>query len=642
MSSKQHQSGFALLFFMLILLGLGGVALTGVGQSLIKKVEAKKIGDTRQVLEDAKQALLMYAYNYSRVNDDGPGRLPCPYDNETGYSAALSDAICDAVGRLPVDSLGLQFAKAAKLNDEDLWYAVSDAFYNFNPGGGTIVNSDTVGTITLFDQTGNLIYDGSTAGIAAVIIAPGPAISRDENNDGVYEYLQKRTTTAEKINPKNYLDTFNGFDNSVFLNGGNAVSDGFILGPVRDANTNSYVINDQVVIITADEVIAMAEKAMLEIYSEAIADYQTNTGNVYPWLYDYATSDLSVFTSVLTNMGRIPSIFGQYFVETDSEPYDSELRVTLSKSFDVSGTSHTLVFDQQTAGAISNLRFTDTGADNDDIGQINGDALVENNEVSMYFYDADASIPFNWILCGGGANELSDCNRNNVGANIPVLPVNLTDSKILKVTISIDYSVAIAFDLNYANPVSTVYTAADNTPKNAEIINEFNVADVLSTPAVLSYEVADYTATSNYISIITEQQPLLDNTNLGAHVSNLSTVGTISLGMRYYPELPNWAASTQNNWNNSIMMAISPAYQPGGGLDCVATSDCLTISDLGGTNDDVVSLLVIAGSSDIVDEGVDDFSNDLVDIFATENQDMDLQFESRSEDDKLLVLQRQP
>ena len=46
-------------------------------------------------------------------------------------------------------------------------------------------------------------------------------------------------------------------------------------------------INDQIIVITAAEVIEMAEKATLQAYRNAINDYLASTGGVYPWLYSY-------------------------------------------------------------------------------------------------------------------------------------------------------------------------------------------------------------------------------------------------------------------------------------------------------------------------------------------------------------------
>jgi hypothetical protein len=205
---------------------------------------------------------------------------------------------------------------------ERLWYAVSSTF---RPQAA-IVNSDISGNLTLRDQQGNVIYDGSNPGglaqygIAAVIIAPGAVTARNG--------AAQDRSIANVNNPVHYLDlVFGTEDNATRILGD--PTDGFILGPVDTLSTDA--VNDQFIVITAEEVIAMAEKATLQAYRTAINDYLTRTGNVYPWLYNYTgvpdVAGLSSYYPVdsvwatelatnLDNFGRIPSIFGDYFTET--------------------------------------------------------------------------------------------------------------------------------------------------------------------------------------------------------------------------------------------------------------------------------------------------------------------------------------
>ena len=66
METRQYrvQSGFALLIFVVVLMGIGGIALTGFAQKSIKEVQKARFNHNKQILESAKHALLMYAYNY--------------------------------------------------------------------------------------------------------------------------------------------------------------------------------------------------------------------------------------------------------------------------------------------------------------------------------------------------------------------------------------------------------------------------------------------------------------------------------------------------------------------------------------------------------------------------------------------------
>jgi len=42
--------------------------------------------------------------------------------------------------------------------------------------------------------------------------------------------------------------------------------------------------------------------------------------------------------------------------------------------------------------------------------------------------------------------------------------------------------------------------------------------------------------------------------------------GPLTLGVRYYPELPDWAFD--NGWHNSMILHYAERHQPGGTLDC--------------------------------------------------------------------------
>ncbi|MFA9420660.1 MAG: hypothetical protein ACERLB_10965, partial [Gammaproteobacteria bacterium] len=73
----KNQTGFALLFFVLAIMGAGGLLLVGFSEGILDAVESKKFEHNKRVLEEAKQALLQSAYNYPVTNGKGPGRLPC-------------------------------------------------------------------------------------------------------------------------------------------------------------------------------------------------------------------------------------------------------------------------------------------------------------------------------------------------------------------------------------------------------------------------------------------------------------------------------------------------------------------------------------------------------------------------------------
>ena len=634
-----------------MLLGMGGIALASFSKNIVQDVNKSKFNKNKRVLEEAKHALLMFAYNYPLTSTVGPGRLPCPdHDNDGLIGSGVTTAQCEAVGRLPWDDPRLNFYEAKDASGETLWYAVSEEFRNFDPGDGSansngddVVDSNSRGTITLVDQSGGIIYDGEVSGLAAVIIAPGPAISRDNNGDGSYETTQLRSTVDQQKDPENYLDTFMGFDNSEFDNvNSGADEDGFIIGPVFDADQNAYVINDQLIVITAAEVIAVAEKAVLDTYKKEIEKYRSNVAGLYPFLFDYNTDDLEKFesTDTTSNIGRIPSIFTNYFTETDSELIDSEVSFFAQKTFDIPGlTGQTITLDAKTVSVVDDIKFEDIGTPTDDAGKLSGNNLAENLQGIKYFYDDPT--PTGWQVCGNAANLITDCYRDGSGTLTPGATSNDTASSILKVYIDLDFSAGISFTLNYAtgNLVNTSYINPTATT-HAEIIQEFLPNSVTLFAGTFNYETYDLAVgTAPPSSTGSSSRQFNDDSNMGGIITN-QVRSNIKIGLRYYPEIPRWASKSGNNWKDSVLMAISTAYMPGGGGSCTSLN-CLVVNDLAGINNNIASLLTIAGSGVLENNGLPDYIDDLITIFESENIGPDNIFSQRAGDDKVLVLQTQ-
>jgi len=91
----------ALIIFVLMLMGAGGLLFVGYSQGLLKQVELNKTEHNTRVLNEAKQALLQFAYNYPVTNPgSGPGRLPCPDTNNNGTPNTPINC-SNFIGRLP-------------------------------------------------------------------------------------------------------------------------------------------------------------------------------------------------------------------------------------------------------------------------------------------------------------------------------------------------------------------------------------------------------------------------------------------------------------------------------------------------------------------------------------------------------------
>ena len=119
----KYQSGVALIMFVLMLMGVGGILFVGYSQGLLEAVEVKKFKHNTRVLKEAKQTLLQYAYNYPQFNSEGPGRLPCPAPDDTGFTGGLTLALCQSVGRLPWAESEMNFYDARDADGVQLWYA---------------------------------------------------------------------------------------------------------------------------------------------------------------------------------------------------------------------------------------------------------------------------------------------------------------------------------------------------------------------------------------------------------------------------------------------------------------------------------------------------------------------------------------
>ncbi len=623
----QRQQGYVLIITLLAFMGIGGAVIAGYTQQAKDSTDARKAAHNRQVLAQAKQALLMFAYNYPDTNVGiGPGRLPCPdHDNDGDVDVPLD---CNTVGRFPWNDPRLDFYDARDASGERLWYAVSDGFDNF--AGGGIINSNTQGTITLVDQSGSIMYDGAAAGIAAVIIAPGPVVRRDNDANGTYEYTQLRATGPQQLNPINYLDTFVGFDNSRFNNNeSDTDDDGFILGPVYDQNEGMIVVNDQVVVVTADEVLAMAGKKVLETYRDALAAYRLNTGGRYPWLDDYATTNfLTRFDADINSFkGRMPTIFGDYFSNTNgvaTQPIISDLRLRLN-------IDDLTVNETIPASAAPDIFFDAAG----DLVTSFSPPFVR----TYYYWDGRPDPPPPpspgptltvdgvWELCPGNTGTEEDCNLDTSGNwKGPASTSSDVWLQVRRVTVT------------YASPDDPFeFLDADLVP-----LPGVPPAMTYDPPAagVNAYVHRGYNNNTGYLTVFQEyDQDFQDNFDIQSS-GNLIFDGADRLTVRliYYPELPAWALD--NDWHHSVQLAIAEDYAPdGNNADCTVNG-CLVVNNLVLPNNDKISLLVIAGEIDnLVDDGAAGFLDDLEAQFEAENDTANLIYDRRAGNDRVMLLQ---
>jgi len=629
--SPKNQSGFTLLVFVLALMTAGGLLLIGVSHGMLESAENTKFEHNKRVLEEAKRALLQYAYNYpvNSNNLTGPGRLPNADDNNDGTSDGGS-----TFGRLPWNQPNLNLYDIRDADGQRLWYGVSSSF---RPQA-TIVNSDTSGTMTLRDQQGNVIYDGANSGaetqygIAAVIIAPGAIMDRNgvTQDRSLIDDVSAFDTIADDdpgiVLASNYLDLVVGTeDNASFTN--SSATDGFILGPVYDSSNDVYLTNDQFIVITAAEVAEMAEKSAMQAYRTAIENYRLDTSycegetpdgaateaaclaaatpgtwtlGPYPWLYNYAgVTDIADMSSYypananwateeatnLTTIGRIPTMFGDYFTETNSKLFETELigsvGITIPQDIACSGCDKAFTYNNdeykfndfatvktpifETGQILTDVQFVDSVA-NDGEGRLTGNAAsAVSATLTLLFWDLDHGETEIYTPCpddGDGIPEFTDCARDYSNNPIPGQTTEM-DLALLRIEVSLDFpysSGVVDIDMDYSTPPTITFTPATAT-SHAIISATFADTDIIAGMPTISG--GDWYFAEHYH----DGDTTIDWNDSGTLDSSGFVIDdTLTLGVRYFPEVPAWAFT--NDWHNSMILHYARGYEPGGTQTC--------------------------------------------------------------------------
>lgn len=304
----RRERGAALLIILTII-GIGAAfLLVSALNKANQQIERDKI--TTAALAQAKEALIGYAASVD-ISTKRPGDLPCPdrdNDGKAGTTIPLVTSCGSAggsnqaqrLGRLPWKDLGLPDLRDA--SGERLWYAVSN---NFKEQTRTAsLNSDTNGTITIRDAGGSILYDGSAStGVVAVIIAPGPPITRQDG-------LQQDRTAGNINNPLHYLDNIAAEDNADF-DETVTLTNGFFTGPVRNAS-GTVIANDRIIVITRDEIMAALEKRVAREVFNCLKDYASdplNQGRL-PWVAPLNSAAAPSYDDVSgSRFGRLPNTF---------------------------------------------------------------------------------------------------------------------------------------------------------------------------------------------------------------------------------------------------------------------------------------------------------------------------------------------
>lgn len=277
---NRHQRGGALLVMLVILvIGITTAFVTSLSSAAISN---KRNQSTADVLALAKEALVGYALQDTNL----PGSLPCP-DISTnnppfnipndGVADFLSASNCpNYLGRLPWKSL-----KLSDLRDgagERLWYALSPNFRPHTTPTHTL-NSDTAGTLSV---SGNLTANT----VIAIVFAPGRPLSsqvRSTTNESSYAHYLESVVTSPSSFQK--------------------------LVP-NDQEGGGYTYNDQMVLITYNDLMPLIEKRIAREVQSCLDEYAlSNPKRNYPWPAKISNNDYtSYWNSTYILFGRIPTV----------------------------------------------------------------------------------------------------------------------------------------------------------------------------------------------------------------------------------------------------------------------------------------------------------------------------------------------
>jgi hypothetical protein len=274
---RNAQRGLALTLLLVVVV----VAFTYVLMSrlpLATRQTAVQRETNAKVLNQAKQALIGYmVLRAAQAGEDDPGSLPCPEaagnaGNPALEGIAAGNCAVPAMGRLPWRTLGLD--KLVDAAAEPLWYAVSPGWHKPNSTTNTVINSDSVGQLTV---------DGAANNSVAVIIAPGRAMNV-QAAPGCTARNQARAAPAPTIDPADYIECFN------------AATPAFsTVGPATS-------FNDQVLAVTTADLIPPLEAAIQQRMQREIAPAlrtvyasaawgQTAANPVYPFAARFNNPD---------------------------------------------------------------------------------------------------------------------------------------------------------------------------------------------------------------------------------------------------------------------------------------------------------------------------------------------------------------
>lgn len=251
-------------FIVMLVIMVIGVTAFFISSLSSAAFNSKRDAVTADALAQAREALIGYALSSEKANSltARPGNFPCPdtdapgtigYGDEQG---SCSTAGGTTIGRLPWRTLGLP--ELLDGDGEPLWYALSDNFRRSNSPLTNPINSDTQGTLLVYDRDGiTLLTPPGSEGVA-IVFAPGHIVGS-----------QQRSTPADQTTASNYLDIAVGHNNATA--GGSFI-----------AADKSNTFNDRLLIIRTRDFMPIIERRVAKELQALFATYLAANG-VYPY-----------------------------------------------------------------------------------------------------------------------------------------------------------------------------------------------------------------------------------------------------------------------------------------------------------------------------------------------------------------------
>ena len=292
----------------IVLIGMLAALAIGAGWFMVSRLHSMSADYTiavreqnAAVLRQAKQALMLYVARQAAIkNEDNPGAFLCP--EASGYvgtgNEGLTASSCSlpAVGRLPWKTIGME--KLLDASGEPLWYVVANGWAKPNSSTNTIINSncnDSTSGLTCW--SGQLTVDGTPNAAVALIIAPGAAMNVAAST-GCTARNQSRSTPDSNIDARDYVECYSTATSSF------------------STTESSGSLNDQVITITAAEILPLIETAVADrVGQEFGAQMKTaysggswTTTTVLPYAAPFANPTTSAFQGTSGTMQGLPPL----------------------------------------------------------------------------------------------------------------------------------------------------------------------------------------------------------------------------------------------------------------------------------------------------------------------------------------------